>query len=217
MNPGNIPPGDKVQVVKIWTGAVPCHQDKQRWRHLTFLKSRKFTSSEFHLIALKIIKITSIIFSMVAIVCVWNQCCSSWLCDIITPVTERSSLAADTWPRKATVCVATMTFCHVSDVYHLQLSAKRHAPAAKATVFRSSAQTHIPWTCVAALTKEFPPCRKRAACLLLLCRCGAVERREPCQWITEVEKESSCLRGKELMNKVRSWQTKAKNQTAERQ
>lgn len=36
----------------------------------------------------------------------------------------------------------------------------------------------------------------RAAGLLLLCRCGAVERGKPCQWNTQAEKESWGLRGR---------------------
>lgn len=97
-------------------------------------------------------------FSMVAIVWMWNPWCSSWQCDIITPMTDRGSLAADTWPRKAAVCLATMTFCHVSDVYHSQLSVERQPPAAEAASLRSSAQTRIPWTCVLLRSqKNFPP------------------------------------------------------------
>lgn len=113
---------------------------------------------------------------------------------------------ADTWPRTAAVCILNTDI--LSCVRCLSFTARCSTACAKTAGLCSSAQTHIPWICVAALTCFFPPLRKLWQeggwfATTVQMRCGG--KREVVSMDHTDGKRELRLKRKELMNKRSSW------------
>lgn len=110
----------------------------------------------------------------------------------------------------------------LSCVRCLSFTARGWTACAKTASLRSSAQTHIPWLCVAALTRSTPPASGNfgkdggwlATTVQMRWKEGS-RVNESQRWKKKrKKKQSSCLRGRRLMNKLRSCHgERAKRQT----